>query len=160
MVADSQIATNTLPNYGIFANVFEQSRPAPCQTGGKYPRAPLLTIDATPSNTYNNSVFYFLTNTSMFGKIGDMYRLQKQAKEIKKELKLTHIESDHHGVKVTVDGEQHVVNVEILDDSLLSDKRKLCNAYKEATNRATEKSQKIAAEKMKGVMGEMGFPGA
>lgn len=95
----------------------------------------------------------------MLGKIGNMYRMQKQAKAIKKDLKLIHVEAESGGVKVVIDGEQHVVSVEI-PDHMLQDGRRLANAIKDAFNRALEKSQKIAAEKMKGVMGDMGFPGA
>jgi len=95
----------------------------------------------------------------MFGKIGDMYKLQKQAKEIKKELKHTHIEADSHGVHVTVDGEQKVVSIEIVDQGLLQNPKKLEDVLKEALNKALDKAQKVAAEQMKGVMGDLGFPG-
>jgi DNA-binding protein YbaB len=95
----------------------------------------------------------------MFGKIGDMYKLQKQAKAIKKELKHTHIEADSHGVRVTVDGEQKVVSIEIVDQGLLQNPKKLEDVLKEALNKALDKAQKVAAEQMKGVMGDLGFPG-
>lgn len=97
---------------------------------------------------------------SMFGKVRDMYRLQKQAKQIKKDLRFTHIEAESHGVKVTVDGEQKVVSIEIIDQSLLQNSKKLTENLKEALNKALDKAQKIAAEQMKGIMGDMGFPGA
>ena len=96
----------------------------------------------------------------MFGKIGDMYKLQKQAKEIKKELKHTHIEADSHGVQVVVDGEQKVISIEIMDQTLLQNPKKLTDVLKEALNKALDKAQKVAAEQMKGVMGDMGFPGS
>lgn len=88
-----------------------------------------------------------------------MYRLQKQAREVKKKLKDTHIEAESHGVKVTVDGEMKLVSVEIVDKSLLQNEGKLTTALKEAFNRAIEKAQKVAAEEMKGVMGDLGLPG-
>jgi DNA-binding protein YbaB len=96
----------------------------------------------------------------MFGKIGDMYKLQKQAKEIKKELKHTHIEADSHGVQVVVDGEQKIISIEIMDQTLLQNPKKLTDVLKEALNKALDKAQKVAAEQMKGVMGDMGFPGS
>jgi len=109
---------------------------------------------------YNAFCISYLLNTSyMFGKIGDMYKLQKQAKEIKKELKHTHIEADSHGVHVTVDGEQKVVSIEIVDQGLLQNPKKLEDVLKEALNKALDKAQKVAAEQMKGVMGDLGFPG-
>jgi DNA-binding protein YbaB len=96
----------------------------------------------------------------MFGKIGDMYKLQKQAKEIKKELKHTHIEADSHGVQVVVDGEQKIISIEIMDQTLLQNPKKLTDVLKETLNKALDKAQKVAAEQMKGVMGDMGFPGS
>ena len=92
----------------------------------------------------------------LLGQAADMYKLQKEAKKIKKELGKIHVFADVHGVKVTVNGEQEVVSVEI-DDSVATDPRKIEKAVLEATNRAMKKAQQIAAEKMKSVMG--GFPG-
>ncbi len=97
----------------------------------------------------------------MFGQMGDMYRLQREAKKIKKELAQIHVFSEVHGVKVTVSGEQKVLAVEFVDESILQDPRKCEKAIVEAANRATEKAQQVAAEKMKALMGGMdGFPGA
>ncbi len=96
---------------------------------------------------------------SFLGKMGDMYKLQKQAREAKKKLQQTHIESEHGGVKVVVDGEMKVVSIEIVDKSLMQHEGRLTSAIKDSLNRAIEKAQKIAAEEMKGVMGDLGFPG-
>ncbi|MBT4917518.1 YbaB/EbfC family nucleoid-associated protein, partial [Candidatus Peregrinibacteria bacterium] len=59
----------------------------------------------------------------MLDKAKDLYKLQKQARQIKKELKKTHIEADHEGVIVVINGEQEVVNVEISDDALENKKK-------------------------------------
>lgn len=93
----------------------------------------------------------------MLSQMGDMYKLQKEAKKIKKELAKTHIFSEVHGVKVTVSGEQVVLSVEILDESILGNQKKLEKSIVEASNKAFKKAQQIAAERMKSVMG--GFPG-
>ena len=93
----------------------------------------------------------------MFGQLGDMYKLQKEAKKIKKELAKTHVFAEVNGVKVTVSGEQEVISVEFIDMTLLENATKCGKAVAEATNRAIKKSQEIAAEKMKDIMG--GFPG-
>ncbi len=93
----------------------------------------------------------------MFGQMGDMYKLQKEAKKIKKELANTHIFSEASGVKVTVTGEQEIVKVEILDEAILSDPRKLEKSFMEACNKAFKKAQQVAAEKMKHIMGGMGM---
>lgn len=93
---------------------------------------------------------------SMFGKIGDMYKLQKQAKKLKKELAKMHIFSESNGVKVTVSGEQEVVSVEFLEGAPLGEAKKLSRAFIEATNKAGKKAQQISAEKMQSVMGGLG----
>lgn len=88
----------------------------------------------------------------------NMYNLQKQAKQIKKELKNIHVEAEHDGVVVVVDGEQNMVECRI-PEMMLSDAVKLGKAVAEATNKAIKKSQMIAAEKMQAVMGSMGLGG-
>ena len=93
----------------------------------------------------------------LFGQMGDMYKLQKEAKKIKKELAKIHIFAESDGVKVTVNGEQEVLSVEILNDEILNDKNRLQKAMVDASNRAFKKAQQVAAEKMKAVMG--GMPG-
>jgi len=89
--------------------------------------------------------------------MGDMYKLQKEAKRIKKELANTHIFSEVDGVKVTVSGEQEIIEIEFLNDDIIGDKVRLSKAIKEACNKAFKKAQQVAAEKMKAVMG--GMPG-
>ena len=93
-----------------------------------------------------------------FQKMKNMYSVQKQARQIKKELKNIHIEAEQDGVKVTVNGEQELISVEIGDDELQNKKRLEQNLEK-AFNKAVKKSQQIGAEKMKGVMGDLGLPG-
>jgi DNA-binding YbaB/EbfC family protein len=94
----------------------------------------------------------------MLGKMKDMYKLQKQAKQIKKKLKNIHIEAEEKGVIVTTDGEQNIISVSISDEAM-QNKGILEKNIKEAINKATKKSQQIAAEEMKAVMGDMGLPG-
>lgn len=91
----------------------------------------------------------------MMGKAKDLYKLQKQAKEIKKQLKNIHVEAETNGVTVTVDGEQHFVEAKIADE-MMGDASKLAKAFVDAANKAVQKSQAIAAEKMKEVMGGLG----
>lgn len=95
-----------------------------------------------------------------FDKAKDMYKLQRQAKDIKKKLKNTHIEADVEGIVVTIDGEQNVVSVKIPGHMLgPENKDKLEKTLESAFNKAIKKSQQIAAEEMKGVMGGLGLPG-
>ncbi len=93
----------------------------------------------------------------VFGQMGDMYKLQKEAKRIKKELGKIHVFAESDGVKVTVNCEQEILSVEFLDEVMLGNTKKLEKAILDASNRALKKSQQVAAEKMKAVMG--GFPG-
>lgn len=94
----------------------------------------------------------------MFDKAKQLYQLQKEAKQIKKDLKNTHIEAEVEGIIVIIDGEQEVVSVTI-PESAYSNPKKLQENLVKAFNKAIKKSQQIAAEKMKGIMGQMGLPG-
>ncbi len=85
----------------------------------------------------------------------DLYKLQKQAKQIKKELKNIHIEAESDGVVVTVNGEQNFMEAKI-PEALSGDHARIGKAFVEAANKAIQKSQVIAADKMKDVMGDMG----
>ncbi len=98
---------------------------------------------------------------SMFDKAKNMYRLQKQAKKIKKDLTNTHIEAEVDGVIVVINGQQEIVSVTIPPDMLNSPahKEKIEDALVKAFNKAVKKSQQIAAGQMKEVMQEMGLGG-
>lgn len=95
----------------------------------------------------------------MFDQAKNLYQLQKQAKEIKKELQNIHIEAEVEGVIVIINGEQEVVSVTIPEEAQQNPNKLQENLVK-AFNKAIKKSQQIAAEKMKGVMGGLGLPGA
>ncbi len=90
-----------------------------------------------------------------FDQVKDTYKLQKQAKEIKKQLKNIHIEAEHEGVTVTVDGEQTFLECKVAE-AILGDAGKIEKGFIEASNKAIKKAQTIGAEKMKDVMGGMG----
>ena len=92
---------------------------------------------------------------SSFSQMRDMYRLQREAKKVKKELGKIHIEAEGRFCKIIVTGEQEVVSVEIRD---ASDPAALGADLKDVFNRAMKKAQVVSAEKMQGVMGEMGMP--
>jgi DNA-binding protein YbaB len=98
----------------------------------------------------------------MFDKVKDMYKIQKEARRIKGELKNTHIEAETEGVTVTINGEQEVITVSISDEALAKaqeKKRVLEENIEKTFNKAIKKSQQIGAEKMKDIMGDSGFPG-
>ncbi len=94
----------------------------------------------------------------MFDKAKDLYKLQKQAKEIKKQLKNTHIEAEQNGVTIVINGEQQVIKVEVSEEAA-KDHKKLGKSLEECFNKAIKKSQQIGAELMKDVMGGLNLPG-
>lgn len=99
----------------------------------------------------------------LFGQAKDLYKLQKQAKEIKKKLQNLQIEAEVRGVKVVITAEQEVVEVTISEEMLAPEKKTgLQSTLKEAFNKAIKKSQEVAAAEMKDLMGDMGMnlPGA
>lgn len=94
----------------------------------------------------------------MFDKAKDLYKLQKQAKDIKKQLKNTHIEAEQNGVTIIINGEQNVIKVEVNEEAV-QDRKQLGKSLEECFNKAIKKSQQIGADLMKDVMGGMNFPG-
>jgi hypothetical protein len=94
----------------------------------------------------------------LFGQAKDMYKLQKKAKQIKEELKNLHIEAEIDGVKVIMNAEQEVQEVAIAPEMLTPENGvKLQNTLKTVFNKGTKKSQEIAAERMRDMMGDMGM---
>lgn len=97
-----------------------------------------------------------------FGKVKDLYKLQKQAREIQKELKDTEIEAKSNDGWVTVvfNGEQHLTEVSLDANALKAEnKKELEKQILNTISQAISRSQALAAEKMKDVMGGMGLPG-
>jgi DNA-binding YbaB/EbfC family protein len=92
-----------------------------------------------------------------YNKAKELMKLQQEASKIQNELSNIHIEAESDGFVVTIDGQMKCVKVEIEDDTLLKDKTRLEKAALEAINKGLKKSQEIAAEKMKDVMGNMGL---
>jgi len=84
-----------------------------------------------------------------------MFRLQREAKKVKKELKKIQVEAEAQGVTVVVNAEQEVLSIDISEDV---PREKIPSLLKDALNRAMKKAQIVASEKMQGVMGEMGMP--
>ena len=90
----------------------------------------------------------------MLKDIKKLMELRKEAKNIQAKLKKIHIEAsdDNNIVKITMDAEQKVLKVEILQEVA---KEQLESALVEAMNKAIKKSQEIAAENMKGILGDL-----
>lgn len=92
-----------------------------------------------------------------FSQMKDMYKLQREAKKIKQELKNIHVEAEAPGVKVVVTAEQEVYSIEIAENT---DVKTLGPVLKDTLNRGLKKAQVVAAERMQGVMGKLGLTGA
>jgi len=95
---------------------------------------------------------------SLFSQLKQITDLKDQAKKLQKELELEVVDAEKSGVKVTINGNQEIKKVEITDQNLLSNKEKLENAIKEATNESIKKVQMVMAKKMQTMEG-LNIPG-
>lgn len=91
-----------------------------------------------------------------FSQLKDMYRLQKEAKKVKKDLAKVHVEAEGRWCKVVVTAEQEIVSIVIQDGAPMQD---IGTDLMDALNRALKKAQVVAAERMQGIMKQMGMPG-
>ncbi len=89
-----------------------------------------------------------------FSQARDMFKMQRDAKRIKKELKNIHVEAEAQGVKVVVSGEQEVVSITIAPEV---PRESIPSLLTDALNRAFKKAQVVSAEKMQGIMSQMGL---
>ena len=97
-----------------------------------------------------------------FSKAKELYELQKKARAIQKELKNTEIEAKSNSgwVTVVMNGEQHLVDIQISDEAMSTENRKeLEKDIKNVVTQAISRAQAYAAEKMKEVAGGLGIPG-
>lgn len=90
---------------------------------------------------------------NMFGNLGKMGEMIKQAKAMKELMGKIRCEGEAGGVKVVVNGEMNILEVDIPAGM---DASKASGSVREAANKALRSAQMEAAKKMQG-MG--GFPG-
>lgn len=95
-----------------------------------------------------------------------MYRLQKQAKTIKKELRGIHIESEADDmVSLTLTAEFELVSISITENAYRDlkegkiTKERLEEAFKKAINKALKKAQEISGQRTKGLFQDLGIGG-
>ncbi|OGC33985.1 hypothetical protein A2311_05670 [candidate division WOR-1 bacterium RIFOXYB2_FULL_48_7] len=91
----------------------------------------------------------------IFGNIGKMGEMLKQAKLIKDAMCKIKCEGEAHGLKVFVNGEMDIIDVQIPANAEAS---KLAGNFREAANKALHKAKQEAAKLMQG-MGGLGLPG-
>lgn len=75
-----------------------------------------------------------------FGALGDMKKLQQQAKQMQDALKQETVEVNKNGVRVIVRGDQVIMEIEV--DGVIE------NRIAEAVNDAIRKTQEVAARKL------------
>jgi len=90
----------------------------------------------------------------MFNKLKQFKDLRSQAKTLQNALKEEIVEIEKHGVKITMNGNQEIVSVNVNSDLLSPDKKnQLENAIKDANNSAIEKTKHVMAQKMQSMGG-------
>jgi DNA-binding YbaB/EbfC family protein len=96
-----------------------------------------------------------------FGQMKDLYKMQKEARQMQKQMKALKISglSDDELVEVIIDGTQEVQDIFIDDELLTTDKKSdLVKALKKALKDAQKKLQKemmkdMDMDKMRGMLG-------
>ena len=91
-----------------------------------------------------------------FSDIRKSFKFQREAKKVQKELKNIHVEAEASGVKVVVAATMEVISVEI--DPAVPQER-IPALLVDALNRALKKAQVVSADRMQGIMGELGIGG-
>ena len=76
----------------------------------------------------------------MLGGLGDLQKLQQQAQKMQAALQQETVVIDKNGVKITMRGDQQILEVEI--DGIVE------NRVAEAVNEAVKKPQELAAKKL------------
>lgn len=89
-----------------------------------------------------------------FSELRNSFKFQKQAKKVQGELKYIHVEAEASGVKVTVSANMEIISIEIAPEV---PRERIPALTVDALNRAMKKAQIVSAERMQGVMGQMGL---
>ena len=89
-----------------------------------------------------------------FSDLKNSFKFQRQAKHVQKELKNIHVEAENPGIKVVISANLEVVSIEVGPEV---PHEKIGPLLTDALNRAIKKAQVVSAERMQGVMGEMGL---
>lgn len=98
----------------------------------------------------------------MLDKMKNIFEAQKKMNDIKKSLEKIMVEHEiaQGKIKITMSGTQRVLSVEIDPSFLQADKKdKLEKELVNGINGAADKIQKVAAEQLKSVMGDLKIPG-
>jgi DNA-binding protein YbaB len=94
----------------------------------------------------------------MFEKSKALFELKKIQSALSKEI--IEVEAGNGAVKVRINGEQKIQKVTLNDDLIAdADLRKVEKWLESAITQAINRSQQVAAEKMKSMAGGLGLPG-
>ncbi len=89
-----------------------------------------------------------------FSELRNSFKFQRQAKKVQNELKNIHVEAEASGVKVVISASMEIISVDIAPEV---SRERIPALLIDALNRAMKKAQVVSAERMQGVMGEMGL---
>lgn len=92
----------------------------------------------------------------IFGNIGKMGEMLKQAKQLKEELSKARYEGEAGGVKVVINGEMEIVELKIPPDMSPG---KIESSVKEAVNRTLKTAKNDMAQKLGKITGGLQLPG-
>lgn len=94
----------------------------------------------------------------MFEKSKALFELKKIQSALAKEV--IEVEAGNGAVKVKINGEQKIQKITLNDDMIAeADLRKVEKWLESAVTQAINRSQQLAAEKMKSIAGGLGLPG-
>ncbi|MFH1459220.1 MAG: YbaB/EbfC family nucleoid-associated protein [Candidatus Omnitrophota bacterium] len=98
----------------------------------------------------------------MLDKLKNIFETQKKMNEIKKELENISVnyETANQGMKICMSGTQKVISFNINSEYLAKvDKSVLEKDLVQCVNGASDKVQRVAAEKLKSSLGDLKIPG-
>jgi|SRR3989339_72122 len=96
---------------------------------------------------------------SLFNKLNQIKELKQQAKNLQSQLAEEKVSLEKDGLKLTMDGNQKIQNLEIAEALLTPEKKdRLEGLLKDLQNEAIVKVQRLMAEKMR-ASGNFNIPG-
>jgi len=96
---------------------------------------------------------------SLFNKLNQIKDLKSQAKNLQNQLAQESVTVEKHEVKLTMNGNQKITNLDINSNLLSPDKKnRLEETLKDLHDEAIKKIQRIMAEKMR-ASGDFNIPG-
>jgi DNA-binding protein YbaB len=94
----------------------------------------------------------------IFGNLGKMGEMLKQAKEMQKQMASITVEKAENGLKVKVSGEMEITAVEVTPAELPADPGRLAETIRRVVNGAFKEAKMVAAKKLGGMAPGAGLP--